>query len=318
MNNFLEKFKNNLRILQSTTVFKISGFIGFYIITKSILRMLSWVKKYYLSFEIDFKKLYGDGWVIITGGSTGIGKALATQFAKRGHKILLIARDETKLLETANELRKLSENTIVEYLSFDLSQTLNTETLIDLKEKLRKYEDISILINNAALSVNDLLIDLDDNSIMKLINLNILSLIYLTKIVIEKMRNRKRSLIVGSGSLMYLIRPAYKSLYAASKCFMDAFQCSLARENPNIDFTYLEIGAVKTKHNINKYFLEVDSPLKWSNNALNHLGKYKYTSLYPIHGFVCGLFKKSPYLLKRAQLSAEKSILKRKLENSKK
>ena len=71
--------------------------IGFIYSIIILIKIAKWFVKYFFPSKVDFKTKYGDGWVLITGGSEGIGFAFAEEFAKQNFKILLISRSEDKL-----------------------------------------------------------------------------------------------------------------------------------------------------------------------------------------------------------------------------
>jgi short-subunit dehydrogenase len=306
-------FSKSLESVFGSSPFKIAGIVGSMLIIRKAIQILIWSKKYFLSFKRDYTKEYGDGWVVITGGSDGIGKGLAIEFAKQGLKVLVIARDEQKLKSAVEEIKKHSIKQ-VEYLSYDFSKLNGELDVQELQNKLKDYEDVSILINNVGMTQNEHFHNLSNDYVRKMINVNVNATVWMTKIFIEKMKYRKKSLIVGSGSVGYLIRPAYKSIYVGSKSFMEAFLYSLSREHSNIDFSYLEIGAVTTHLNKNKLPYTVNSPEEFAQNALKHLGKYFHTACHYKHAFFQDfiLF----FFLNSYRQNIEKEI-KKNLENQK-
>ena len=76
-----------------------------------LIKFLKWIYKHFLLSIPDFRKLYGEGFVIITGGSAGIGLSFAKQFIKLNYKILLISSSEQKLLKAKQELEKINSKT---------------------------------------------------------------------------------------------------------------------------------------------------------------------------------------------------------------
>ena len=83
---------------------------------------------------------------VITGGTDGIGKAIAIAFAKDGAKIIMVARDERKGQTTLEEVRRFGE---VVYFKGDVSDSSQVRGMVE--ETIRKYGRIDILVNNAAL-----------------------------------------------------------------------------------------------------------------------------------------------------------------------
>lgn len=88
-----------------------------------LIKFLKWIYKYFLLSMPNFKKLYGEGFVIITGGSSGIGLSFAKQFIKLDYKILLISSSEQKLLKAKQELEKINSKSKIEILPFNLNQS---------------------------------------------------------------------------------------------------------------------------------------------------------------------------------------------------
>lgn len=86
--------------------------------------------------------------VLITGASTGIGAVYAQRFASRGHDLVLVARDKTKLDALAERLRQ-EKGVSVDVLPADLTQAADLATV---EARLREDEKIGVLINNAGMA----------------------------------------------------------------------------------------------------------------------------------------------------------------------
>jgi len=262
------------------------------------LRALCWMKKYLFTFSQDLKKKYGDGWVLITGASDGIGKSLAKEFVSRGHKVLLVARNEDKLKDVVKEFKTNYSDAIDSYIVYDFNRDYNEKDIQLLKDSLAPYDDIAILINNVGVSQGDILDEMANDQIRMSINVNITSVTVLTKLVLEKMKDRKnRSLIASSGSGQYILRSAFRSVYCATKCYVDGFMDALQMEYENIDFCYMEIGSIKSNMNSGKnYPCTLDNSDVFASAVVKHFGKYSYSAGYWKHGFVMDLIKNSCFL----------------------
>lgn len=181
--------------------------LGIYGFIKIIISLIKLIYRHFILKEVDFKKTYGDGWCIITGGSTGIGFSYAKQFLKRKYKLLLISSNLRRLEKAKNDLLELYPNSKIEILEYNLSRIYNQEIVDDLKLKINekiKNEDISILINNAGGGNSRYFSKHTVEDINYYINLNINSVVFMTKICMENMLKKLnyKSLIVQSGSQM--------------------------------------------------------------------------------------------------------------------
>ena len=265
-----------------------------------LIKFLKWIYKYFLLSMPNFKKLYGDGFVIITGGSSGIGFSFAKQFIKLDYKILLISSSEQKLLKAKQELEKINSKSKIEILPFNLNQSYDDKTIEDLDKKITEItsgEEISILINNAGVITRKYLCDISDEQIRSMIYVNTLAVTFLTKIVLQKMLKRKnRSLIIGSGSVMGTFRFPTRSVYGSTKSYLEAFYESLQREySDRVDFTNLEIGPVETELNRLNMPLKINSDT-FCEKSMKVLGRYNFTTSCLTHEISVLIIKKLPFV----------------------
>lgn len=247
--------------------------LGVLFVLRGGVRVSLWCKQYLFTQVKDFNKVYGEGWVFIAGGSQGIGKEFACQFARSNCNILLASRSEKKLAETKNEISALNSNVKVEYFTFEGNHSYSDNFSSHLKEKLAKYE-IKVFLNCVGVNFIKEFSNLSEEEIQQTVNLNVNLPIALTKVVTEKMIQRKKSLVVGCSSDLVLYAPPYLQVYSGCKSFLDVFYKSLRKEIENIDMTCLRIGPVKTPSNSG------ESPGKLSTEefcerAINQLGNYQ-------------------------------------------
>jgi len=134
--------------------------------------------------------------VLITGASTGIGAVYAERFARRGHDLVLVARDKTKLEILADRLRQ--ENGIsVDVLPADLTQTSD---LAVVEARLREDAQIGILINNAGIAQSGSFTEQTPDSIESLIALNVTALTRLASAVAPRFVDRSSTSVPSSAS----------------------------------------------------------------------------------------------------------------------
>jgi len=275
-------------------------YIGMIFSIYYLCKLIRWIHKYYLLSLPDFKNKYGDGFVIITGGSSGIGFSFAKEFVKLNFKILLISSSKQKLLKAKQELEKINSKPKIEILPFNLNQTFDSKTIEDFDKNLTEIlggEEISVLINNAGVITRKHLCDITDEQILSMLNVNTIAVTFITKIVLQKMLKRKnRSLIVGSGSVMGTFRFPTRSVYGSTKSYLEAFYESLQREyGDRVDFTDLEIGPVETELNKLNMPLKIDSD-SFCSNTMKYLGKYNFTTSCLKHEINVLIIKKLPFV----------------------
>ena len=171
--------------------------IGVFVIIKFGFKLYNFIRKYILTSKNNLKEKYGDGYVIITGGSRGIGFSFAKEFLKNNFKICLISSNKEKLEKVRKELLDLYPYSIIKIIDFDLSQFFNEETIKKLEERIStelKGEEISILFNNAGVLFRGKFDAISEKNVNSMINVNIVGLTILTKIIIDYMKKRIKNL----------------------------------------------------------------------------------------------------------------------------
>ena len=126
--------------------------IGIIVIIKYMLKLIDFVLKYILSSSNNLKEKYGDGFAIITGGSSGIGLSFAKELLKNKIKVCLFSSNKEKLEKARKELLDLYPDSTIKIIDFNLSQFYTEETIKNLEQRISselKGEEISILFNNA-------------------------------------------------------------------------------------------------------------------------------------------------------------------------
>ncbi|XP_064299544.1 3-ketodihydrosphingosine reductase isoform X2 [Phalacrocorax carbo] len=135
--------------------------------------------------------------VVVTGGSSGIGKCIAIECYKQGAFITLIARDENKLLQTKKEIEKYSVNDkqVVLCISVDVSKDYEQVENV-LKQAQEKLGPVDMLVNCAGTSVTGKFEDIEVNSFERLMAVNYLGSVYPSRAVIATMKERRMGRIV--------------------------------------------------------------------------------------------------------------------------
>jgi short-subunit dehydrogenase len=165
--------------------------------------------------------------VVITGATRGIGRALAEEFARFGHTLLLVARDEAKLAETAREL-SAAHGVEVRFAACDLS---TAEGCAGVEAALRRFDLYAdILVNNAAIMTAGFFQDQDVAKTRRLIDLDIGAVVDLTLRFLPGMVARGRGGMLNVASMEGFMPVPYQAAYAAAKAFVLSLSRALSYE----------------------------------------------------------------------------------------
>src|SRR5438094_5315570 len=165
---------------------------------------------------------------LITGASSGIGEAFARKLAALGQDLLLVARSEDKLIALCNELGR-NHNIRAQYVALDLSEPDAPTRLI--AETRERNLEIDFLINNAGFGSMGDFAKLDLELELKMIDLNVRSLVELTHRFLTSMRERKGGSIINVASTAGFQGVPFMATYAATKAFVLSFSEALWEEN---------------------------------------------------------------------------------------
>jgi 3-oxoacyl-[acyl-carrier protein] reductase len=166
--------------------------------------------------------------VIVTGGSRGIGLAIATALAEAGHRVHVIARAPTEQLEAAVSQAAGSGRGALLFHSFDLTKTAELGGLVSGLRK--EHGHIYGLVNNAGLGTPGMLAMMREADIQRLLQLNVTVPLLLSKHVLQSMMVQREGRIVNIASVVALTGYSGLSAYSASKAALVGFTRSLARE----------------------------------------------------------------------------------------
>ena len=167
------------------------------------------------------------GYVLVTGASKGIGKAIATELAKRNYDILLAARSQDLLIETAAAITA-AFNVKTDYLAIDLSQPDAAATLYEWCKK-NNYT-VEILVNNAGYGLSGHFGKYSQQEYTDMMQVNINALVSLCYYFLADMKKLPQAFILNIASTAAYQPVPGLGLYAASKSFVLSFSRSLSFE----------------------------------------------------------------------------------------
>ena len=182
---------------------------------------------------------------LITGATRGIGKAIAIKLSKEGYDIAINYRKEN---EELNNLKKeIEENNVkCEFVKGDVSNYEDAERLV--KETVQKLGSIDVLVNNAGITKDMLLMRMKQDDFEQVLDTNLVGTFNVTKNVINYMMTARKGNIVNMSSVVGISGNSGQTNYSASKAGIIGFTKSLAKEvaSRNIRVNAVAPGFIKT------------------------------------------------------------------------
>lgn len=156
--------------------------------------------------------------VVITGGSSGIGKALAETFGRNGSQILITGRNQDELEKAVTELK----NRGISILGFQADVSKEDDNRRMAAEALARFGRIDILINNAGISMRALFEEVDLDVVKKVMDINFYGVLYATKYCLPEIKKNKGS-VIGISSIAGFRGLPGRTGYSASKFALNGF-----------------------------------------------------------------------------------------------
>lgn len=207
-------------------------------------------------------------WALVTGASSGIGRDMSRYLYKLGYSLILVARDENKMLELKEELekydgssKKIEETNAYNNSDYKAMKKMITVISADLSKKeecFKLYEktkelDIDILVNNAGFGVFGEFSKTDLNIEINLINTNITAVHILTKLYLQDMIKKNKGHILNVASIAGMEPGPLMATYYASKAYVirlsRAINKELKKDKSNVKISILCPGPTNTNFN---------------------------------------------------------------------
>ena len=166
------------------------------------------------------------GTALITGASTGIGAIYADRLARRGHDLILVARNRQRLASLARRLAAETGRS-VETVEADLTSPADLRRVEDI---LKTNAGISVLVNNAGVGASAPLVGSDVDKMEDMIGLNVTALTRLTYAAVPGFIARGKGTIINIASIVAIAPEVLNGVYGGSKAFVLAFSHSLVHE----------------------------------------------------------------------------------------
>ncbi|SHH59177.1 SDR family NAD(P)-dependent oxidoreductase [Thermosipho atlanticus] len=188
-------------------------------------------------------KFQSGEWVLITGGSSGIGEEFAYQLACKGLNLIIVGRNQERLNNIYKNIKHISKDIKLEIISFDLSSD------IDLFLDTIKHYEIDHLINNAGFGWYGEFIEGDLNVYNRMISVNIITLTSLAHHFSKKLALKKKGGIINVASVAGFFPIPHFTVYAATKAYVYNFSMALWAEMKkyNVHVMCLAPGKTKTR-----------------------------------------------------------------------
>lgn len=265
-------------------IFTIIFLIGFIRLATVIAGYVKYAIVFFGS-PLNLAQRYGTGsWVFITGGSGGIGGAVAVNLAKKGFNIIIISRNAKLLEANAQKCKEANPDCQVKCIVRDLSGGTDVEFYQKIVDEVKDL-DISILVNNAGTASFRRFQNHDVDDVSRTIKLNSVQPVMFTSLLLEKLRSRaKRSAMINISSVVGLQAYGHIPLYTSTKSVLYYASQSWAEEfRDKIDFLLVCPGIVNTDLTKGYPYPDNVSPEYAAEYFLKRLGRTEECSAAFVH-----------------------------------
>ncbi|WP_146645518.1 SDR family NAD(P)-dependent oxidoreductase [Labilithrix luteola] len=166
------------------------------------------------------------GTAVVTGASSGIGRVYAERLARRGHDLILVARDRPQLEALAIRLAH-ETGRCIETETADLS---DKGDLTRIEALLSSDPKVSLLVNNAGVGAPASLLDSDAGELARMVDVNVTAVMRLTRALLPQFLSRGSGAFINIGSILGIAPEVENAVYGGTKAFVLAFSLALHKE----------------------------------------------------------------------------------------
>lgn len=184
--------------------------------------------------------------VIITGGTSGIGKAMAQTFLQQGARVAVLGSNKEKGEQAVSDLSGHVPQGVVKFFQVDVSNKQQVEQCI--KTVLEEFGKVDVLINNAGITRDQLLMKMTEEDWDTIMDINVKSCYNMTQALIRPMIKARKGVIINMSSVVGISGNAGQANYAASKAAIIGFTKAMAKEvaSRNILVNCIAPGFIET------------------------------------------------------------------------
>lgn len=187
--------------------------------------------------------------VVITGGSAGIGAALAREVGRRGGSVVIAARRAAKLAEVAASVQAPCVT-----VEADVTRRPDVERILDLAKA--RFGKVDAWVNNAGRAISRRVEELTDDDVDEMVRVNVKSALYGMQTVLPHFKERRRGHLVNVSSMLARVpfvsfRSAYSAAKHAINSLTENLRMDIAKDHPDILVTCVMPGVVSTDFGVN-------------------------------------------------------------------
>jgi len=286
--------------MDSITMKAFAG-VGLLVVLRAVAEVGSFLYAKFVRAGKDLRK-YGK-WAVVTGATDGIGKAFAEEMARKGMNILLVSRTQSKLDEAAQEMRAQYPSVSFDTLAIDFgafAAGTRSDPAVEVARKKLDHLEVGVLVNNVGVSYEypEMWINIDDARAQQLVELNINSTNWMTRLVLPGMVERKRGAVVSIGSGVGTFPAPMLAGYSAAKQYVAMMTKSWAAEYahiPDLHFQCQTPMFITSKlSKIRKPTMSTPTPQNYAKVAVRAIGYENEVSPYWAHSLQLAVLHAMP------------------------
>jgi len=204
------------------------------------------------------------GTALVTGASSGIGAVYADRLARRGHDLILVARNAEQLEALASRLRA-EFGRAVDVLPADLTDPVQLATVA---ERIAAESNLTLLVNNAGIALDGTLATTSASEVSKLIALNVTAPALLAQAALKAFQSKEAGGIINIASVLALAPEIMEGVYSGSKAFLLNLTQGLAHElGPEGSYHHIQPRAGEPAFNSQLSFQESSNIVDFQTHA---------------------------------------------------